>query len=574
MPPEAFSRLPLPPFLRWLAPLLLFAVLAALTEFLWHEHRLRQTSEIRQETLRDAGTIRALLESELNVTAYLANGIESYIVGTRGHLRTEEIEPMLAVLYSRSPHFRNLGIAPGNRLRHIYPLAGNEKALGLYYPELPEQWPAIERIINDRKPRLAGPLSLIQGGQALIYRLPVYIDDRYWGIISTVINSDSLFKKLAPFTQSQPERIALRGKDGLGADGEVFLGDPALFAGDNVFLDIAVPGGSWQLALATPPFASEQWLRLVGWLAALALAAMLALLLTLLRRQQTLTDEQAAMLTALRQAEQELAGHRDRLEIEVGERTTELRRAYDDLLLAKEAAEAANRAKSAFLNTMSHEIRTPLHAITGLTHILQRKSPRPEQSEYLARIHVAAEQLLNLLGDILDLSSLEAGKLQIAVQPFPRAELERQLRAMFGASAGDKQLGFAVDLSALPETVPGDLQRLRQLLANFIANAIKFTERGEIRVSASRVEDAGEPPLFRFAVADTGIGLDPAQLGRIFEAFEQADNSHSRRFGGSGLGLAINRQLAAMMGGSCGVDSIPGEGSCFWFTARLGKPAA
>lgn len=573
MPTDPLSRRPLPPFVRWLAPLLLFAALAALTEFLWHEHTLRKTSEIRQETLRDAGAIRALLESELNVTAYLANGIESYIVGTRGHLRQEEIEPMLAVLYRRSPHFRNLGLAPGNRLSHIYPLAGNEKALGLYYPEMPEQWPAIERIINERKPRLAGPLTLVQGGRALIYRLPVYIDDRYWGIISTVINSDSLFRKLAPFTQSQLERIALRGKDGLGAGGEVFLGDPALFAGDNVFLEIAVPGGSWQLALATPAVAGEQWLRLGGWLAALALAAMLALLLTLLRRQQTLTLDQAAMLTALRHAEQELAGHRDRLEIEVGERTTELRQAYDDLLFAKEAAEAANRAKSAFLNTMSHEIRTPLHAITGLTHILQRKSPRPDQSECLGRIHVAAEQLLNLLGDILDLSSLEAGKLQVAIQPFPRAELERQLRAMFSAQARDKQLSFAVDLSALPETVPGDLQRLRQLLANFIANAIKFTERGDIRVSASRLDDAGEPPLFRFAVADTGIGLDREQLGRIFEAFEQVDNSHSRRFGGSGLGLAINRQLAAMMGGSCGVDSIPGEGSCFWFTARLGKPA-
>ncbi len=242
-----------------------------------------------------------------------------------------------------------------------------------------------------------------------------------------------------------------------------------------------------------------------------------------------------------------------------------------ELARRAEQAEAANRAKSAFLANMSHEIRTPMNAILGLTQLLGRDLAEPGQRERLAKIQEANHHLLAIINDILDLSKIEAGKLTLETVDFSPAALFGQLNSLVHERAQDKGLSLRFDTGGLPPVLNGDPTRLRQALLNYLGNAIKFTERGGIRVSARIVEDSGSGLLVRFEVEDTGIGIEPAHLGRLFSAFEQADNTTTRKYGGTGLGLAIARQLAQLMDGVAGAESEPGRGSTFWFTARLAK---
>ncbi len=547
--------------------LLVFIVglLGLLTELFVQEMQQRHVSERRQEAMAQASAIRAVLESELNATAYLANGIESYIAARHGDIRATDIDGILADIYKRGRHFRNIGIAPGNRLSYVFPLVGNEKALGLYYPDNAQQWPAVAKVIEGGRGSLAGPVRLLQGGEALIYRSPVFLEGKYWGLVSTVIRQDSLFKVLDPFISKYGDHIALRGRDGKGAQGEVFFGDPALFEGNPARLDIIIPGGSWELGINLPESRDYQALatRIAGWLLALLIGALTFLLLRAVRKQQH-------TLNTLRQAESSLQRHRDELEATVATRTEELLLANQALGQAKDAAEQANRAKSSFIANMSHEIRTPMNAVIGLTHVLRRQSPRPDQSQRLDKIVIAADHLLDILNEILDFSKIEAGKLELSAVEFSPLELVDRLHVLFSEQARQKQLGLQIDLSALPPRLHGDATRLGQILVNFVGNALKFTEHGGISVLASVDRQDEADILARFIIRDSGIGMTPEQAERVFDAFEQADNTTTRRYGGTGLGLAINQRLANLMGGDTGVESTPGVGSTFWFTARLG----
>jgi hypothetical protein len=268
-----------------------------------------------------------------------------------------------------------------------------------------------------------------------------------------------------------------------------------------------------------------------------------------------------------RQADAELAQHRHRLEELVEQRTHQL-------VAAKGAAEAASQAKSAFLANMSHEIRTPLNAITGMAYLLQRSGVTPQQADRLAKIDDAGQHLLEIVDAVLDLSKIEAGMFTLEQGPLSVERLVADTMAMLQDRAQAKQLGLASDVGPLPRPLQGDATRLRQALLNYATNAVKFTEQGQITLRVRLVEDAPDSALLRFEVQDTGIGIAPAQMASLFTAFEQADNSITRRYGGTGLGLAITLRLARLMGGDAGVTSQPGEGSCFWFTARLAKGAA
>ena len=267
-------------------------------------------------------------------------------------------------------------------------------------------------------------------------------------------------------------------------------------------------------------------------------------------------------ITEKKRMAEELESYRLHLEELVAERTS-------DLVQARTAAEAASRVKSAFLANMSHEIRTPLNAILGLTHLLRRDVLMPIESERLGMIDQAAHHLLSILNDILDLSKIEAGKLSLQDQDFDRASILDHVGSLVGEGARAKGLRVEVDPGDLPRWLRGDLTRLRQALFNYAGNAVKFTERGRVTLRARVLTEQDGRLLVRFEVEDTGIGISAETLDRLFQAFEQADASTTRRFGGSGLGLSITKRLASMMGGEAGAESEPGMGSTFWFTAWL-----
>jgi PAS domain S-box-containing protein len=267
-----------------------------------------------------------------------------------------------------------------------------------------------------------------------------------------------------------------------------------------------------------------------------------------------------------KQAEAELERHRLHLEERVQERTLELTE-------AKLAAEAANRAKSAFLANMSHELRTPMNGVMGMIDMAKRRVADPKGLDQLAKAKFSAERLLGVINDILDLSKIEAERLVFESVPLQLKTVVENIVNTLGPQIAEKGLRLKVDLpSALvQQAFMGDPLRLGQILLNLIGNAIKFTGQGEVTLRALTLAETVAAVQVRFEVADTGIGIDAQAQARLFQSFEQADNSMTRKYGGTGLGLAICKRLVEMMGGEIGVESTPGTGSTFWFVVSLKK---
>ena len=240
---------------------------------------------------------------------------------------------------------------------------------------------------------------------------------------------------------------------------------------------------------------------------------------------------------------------------------------------AKEAAEAAYIAKSAFLANMSHEIRTPLNAIIGMAHLIRRAGLSQAQTAQMSKLVTASDHLLEVINAILDLSKIESGKFDLHERPLRLENLVNNVNSLLDGKLAAKRLRLARRIGELPRGLMGDDTRLQQALLNYLSNAVKFTDSGSIEVKIECLEENEHSALIRFSVTDTGIGIMPESLARLFNAFEQADNTLTRKYGGTGLGLAINRKIAHLMGGEVGAESTFGRGSTFWFTARLKKSA-
>jgi hypothetical protein len=269
-------------------------------------------------------------------------------------------------------------------------------------------------------------------------------------------------------------------------------------------------------------------------------------------------------ITARKHAEAELEDYRHHLEYLVEERTVALSS-------AKNLAETANRAKTAFLANMSHELRTPLNAIMGMTSLALRHAVEPKLHDQLGKIDQASRHLLAVINDILDISKIEADRMELEQTDFRLGDVLDHLDTLVGHRASEKGLIFIIDLPAelAALQLSGDALHLGQILLNLVGNAIKFTERGSIIVSVRETGTTSSGHTLRFEVSDTGTGIVPEDQSRLFKAFTQADSSMSRKYGGTGLGLAISKRLVELMEGEIGVDSQPGDGSTFWFTVRL-----
>ena len=671
----------------YLSVLVTIVVLVGASIFAEQQNSTIYSQRLRADVQSEVGLIRSRLEGALNADIQLVQGLVA-VMSTEPDMTQQRFSDLSAQMIGRDGQITHLAAAPDLVISLIHPLKGNEAALGLDYNQHKAQRAAAEQARDTGKIVLAGPVKLVQGGEAFVARFPIFTSQdgplRFWGILSAVISADGLYETVGLTDPDLGLDIAILGKDGKGAAGGQFFGSEEVMENNPVRTDVSLAEGNWVLA-ATPKGGWEVMPDNLWTLRLLLLAGgLLVLVPTALATR--MADARSHAIEKLKRRERDLETLSRRLEIavetskigiwELDAETGELiwdRRMSDlygiealngkinfsewkkclhpddcqqavetfwrathdgknylseyrillengeqkhiralgcafsdasgrlrmigvdwdvsgdvhlreeliranraltqrnsELHEAKLNAEQADRAKSEFLANMSHEIRTPMNGILGMADLLAEAELPDEEQLYVETIRDSSNALLKIINDILDLSRLEVGKLDITPTDFDLRSCIVQAVNLLRPKANGKGLTVEVEIDeTLPQRMRGDDGRLRQILVNLVGNAVKFTAQGGVVVRVT--SDPEAPYRLVVEVEDTGIGISESQAEHIFDRFAQADAATTRAFGGTGLGLTISSILAERMGGTISLQpkQAAGQGSCFRLEVQL-----
>lgn len=621
---------------QWLVPLFCLVCAAIITEYQARQLVEQRQHQALQQLVGISGQLRSFVEAELNTSLYMSLGLASYIRASGGKLSDKEMLFLLQNLLEQGKHIRNIGLAPDNVLTLIYPVQGNERALGLNYENLPQQWPEIKQLIAGKEAKLVGPVALIQGGDGYIYRLPLFLnDDSYWGIISTVLDLTTFNQMLLQQANSYQVQVGIREK---ADESKVLFGYSHLFSENALVLDLNIKGAEWQIAVR---FLDEavgwglwQW-RLLGASLSVVFCLMLAWLLYSYRRSALFADAlqdnemysrriinsvfdvivttdldgtidrvnsavssvfgylpmqlagqpfsvllaqgQAEVLSTLALGEGaavELQGKRQSGEVfamDLSRNSTEHQGKARYVWLIRDISERKKieQLKNDFVSTVSHELRTPLTAITGALGLAVGGALGPlndKQQHMLMLAQQNSQRLGKLINDLLDIEKLAVNKMQFKLRLWPLAALLRQAIELNQPLALQSQVKLELNCAEQDDLwVEVDEVRLQQVMANLLANAIRYSPTGAV-VQVSMELSA---KTVRVAVTDQGDGVATDFESRLFEKFSQADSSDRRQVAGTGLGLAICKDLVKAMGGTIGYHRSAAGGACFYFTLPL-----
>ena len=629
----------------------------------------------RAEVRKSVGEVQSRMEGIIHSDLQLLRGLVAS-VSLHPEMNQEEFSALSHLVVDGNDDFYGIAIAPDLIVTLIHPIERHQNVIGLNFNENAAISQLAEQARITRDLVFSGPFELLKsGGTGFAARFPIFVErdgvEVFWGIVSSVLDEYHLYDRAGILDPELGLSFAIRGRNGLGASGDVFYGDEEIFNSDAVLSTINLPVGSWQLAAipqagwTTSHFASW-WVRVPVILVGLSVLIPTFLMCSISQQRNVMVKSLSRNERQLRDQAQELKklstvvesasdsivindkfgriqwvnkaftdmtgysfeeavgqdpanildgpetnretirqihehierGEPLRTEIvnyakdgrkfwietylvptrdEKGELLftaaierdiTATKRQEHELAEARNVAERATEAKSAFIATMSHEIRTPMNGIIGMSELLKESKLPAEARGHVKIVHESAQSLLAIINDILDLSSLEAGKLEISSHDFDLRKCIEGAVGLVRATALNKGLKIAVEMSDdLPYFVSGDDGRIRQIMLNLLGNAVKFTSEGQITLRAN--SDKKDPHRLHIEVEDTGIGLSDEQIPHVFDRFAQADAGIARKFGGTGLGLSIVRHLVHQMDGGISVRSALGKGTCFSFTIQV-----